>query len=68
MNAPGARSIFLEMEAAGANPDELWLRTGYARCDDCGHLMRTATLVSLPDHRCSQRQARRRNEGRESYQ
>ncbi|WP_329131625.1 hypothetical protein OG552_10705 [Streptomyces sp. NBC_01476] len=54
------RGAYLDMEATGATADELWDCTGFARCDDCGHLMRAETLVTLPDHRCAQRQQLRR--------
>ncbi|KOX32808.1 MULTISPECIES: hypothetical protein [Streptomyces] len=59
---PKNRSAFLELEPTGMDADELWQITGFARCDDCGHLMHTTTLVTLPDHRCAQRQARRRDQ------
>lgn len=51
-----ARTSFELLEATGLDPDELFVRTGMARCDDCGHIMPTETLVTLPDHRCTQRQ------------
>lgn len=55
------RAAYLALEPAGLTPDELWECTGCARCDDCGYLMRTLTLVTLPDHRCSRRQAMHRD-------
>ena len=55
------RATYLALEADGRlTPDELWESTGFARCDDCGYLMRTPTLVTLPSHRCTERQAARR--------
>ena len=57
---PKNRAAFLELEATGVNPDELWQITGFTRCDDCQYLMHTTTLVTLPEHRCTQRQALRR--------
>lgn len=51
------RRTYLELEVAGRlSADDLWDATGYARCQDCGHVMRTTTLVSLPEHGCSRRQ------------
>lgn len=58
------RTAFLALEADDLTPDELHEITGFARCADCGHLMRAKTLVSLPEHRCSQRQAVRRDRER----
>jgi hypothetical protein len=58
--APKNRSAFLDLERTGMDPDELWRLTGFARCDDCTYLMHTETLTTLPNHRCTQRQARRR--------
>ncbi|MBL3664511.1 hypothetical protein JL475_00425 [Streptomyces sp. M2CJ-2] len=60
MTAPKNRAAFLELEPTGMNPDELWRLTGFARCGDCAYLMYTEFLATLPDHRCTQRQARRR--------
>lgn len=57
------RTAFLELEGGDLTADELWAITGFARCDDCGYLMRTQTLVTLPEHRCTQRQALRRENG-----
>lgn len=46
---------------ASAREEEAeWQRTGRIRCDDCGTMVTTRTLVTLPDHRCTQRQAARR--------
>lgn len=59
-----ARTSYELLEATGLDADELFIRTGMARCDSCGHLMNTDTLVTLPDHRCTQRQAARRKGGR----
>lgn len=50
------------LEAAGRTPDEIWEITGFARCTGCGHLMRTPTLTTLPDHYCTHRQEQRRRE------
>jgi hypothetical protein len=55
------RAAYLDMEATGATADELWDCTGFVRCQDCHHLMRAGTLVTLPDHRCTQRQQTRRD-------
>lgn len=54
------RVAFLEMEGGEFTVEELFEITGFARCDDCGYLMRAETLVTLPEHRCTQRQALRR--------
>ncbi|MER8002945.1 hypothetical protein [Streptomyces sp. NPDC095613] len=35
-------------------------RTGLIPCSDCGTMVRTRTLESLPEHRCIQRQRARR--------
>jgi hypothetical protein len=37
-----------------------WQRTGRIRCSDCHTMVTTRTLVTLPDHNCSRRQAARR--------
>jgi hypothetical protein len=41
------------------------IATGTVICDSCGSRVRTRTLVSLPEHRCSERQ-RLREEKKES--
>lgn len=53
----------LHEEALAEDEERTWQQTGRIRCSDCGTSVRTATLVSLPDHRCSQRQAARRTTG-----
>ncbi|MCX5209757.1 hypothetical protein OG689_10725 [Kitasatospora sp. NBC_00240] len=40
-----------------------WQRTGRIRCSDCGTKVTTSTLVTLPEHGCSRRQAARRQCG-----
>lgn len=55
-----ARTSYELLEATGLDADELFTRTGMSRCADCGHLMHTDTLATLPDHQCTQRQAGRR--------
>ncbi|MCX5000968.1 hypothetical protein [Streptomyces longwoodensis] len=37
-----------------------WQRTGRIQCADCGTSVRTQTLESLPEHRCTERQRARR--------
>jgi hypothetical protein len=54
------RTAYLELEGGDLTADELWAITGFARCADCQHVMRAETLATLPDHRCTQRQALRR--------
>jgi hypothetical protein len=54
------RVAFIELEPDGLTIEELWRLTGFARCADCGYLIHTETLTTLPEHRCTQRQARRR--------
>jgi transcription initiation factor TFIIIB Brf1 subunit/transcription initiation factor TFIIB len=46
----------LHAEAVIENEERNWQRTGRIRCGDCGTLVRTATLESLPEHRCFERQ------------
>ncbi|MGW2740668.1 hypothetical protein ACWC4D_41570 [Streptomyces sp. NPDC001288] len=50
----------LHEQALAENEERDWHRTGRIRCDDCGTSVRTRTLESLPEHRCSQRQRARR--------
>jgi hypothetical protein len=50
----------MELEPEGLAIDELWRLTGFVRCADCGYLVHTQTLAALPEHRCTQRQARPR--------
>jgi len=54
------RTAFLALEPGDLTADELWDLTRFARCDDCGYVMRAETLVSPPEHRCAQRQQLRR--------
>jgi hypothetical protein len=54
------RAAFLALEPEGVDVDELWRLTGYVRCADCDYLAHAETLVALPEHYCTQRQARRR--------
>lgn len=56
---PKNRVAFLELEGTDATPDELWQLTGFVRCGDCGYLMHTEALTTLPSHRCTQRRAHR---------
>lgn len=43
--------------ALRAEADQIdWQRTGRFPCGDCGTLVRTETLESLPPHRCAERQ------------
>lgn len=39
--------------------EEEWQRTGRISCDDCGTLVKTDTLESLPEHGCLARQRTR---------
>lgn len=50
----------MELEPEGLAIDELWRLTGFVRCADCGYLVHTQTLGALPEHHCTQRQARPR--------
>ncbi|MEU1663530.1 hypothetical protein ABZ547_07940 [Streptomyces sparsogenes] len=50
----------LHTEALIENEERDWERTGRIRCSDCGHMVRTQTLVSLPPHRCTEHQQARR--------
>lgn len=55
------RTAYLQLEAIGdLSVDQLWTATGFVRCEDCRHLMRTETLETLPAHRCSDLQMLRR--------
>lgn len=67
LNNPN-RWAFLSAEQSDpdATADELLRCTGFARCADCGYVMRTQTLIALPEHRCTQRQALRRNSTKET--
>ncbi|MFF8932396.1 hypothetical protein ACF1AO_34600 [Streptomyces longwoodensis] len=49
------------LRAEADQADELdWQRTGRIQCADCGTSVRTRTLESLPEHRCTERQRARR--------
>jgi hypothetical protein len=50
----------LHEEALAENEERDWWRTGRISCDDCGTMVRTRTLASLPPHNCIQRQQARR--------
>ncbi|MFG3046289.1 hypothetical protein ACGFZR_15335 [Streptomyces sp. NPDC048241] len=50
----------LHDEALIENEERDWYRTGRIRCDDCGTMVRTQTLESLPPHNCVQRMFARR--------
>lgn len=43
-------------EALIENEERDWCRTGRIPCSDCGFMVRTKTLESLPPHGCTQRQ------------
>lgn len=63
LNNPN-RAAFLSAEACHptATVHELWWHTGFVRCTDCQFVMRAQTLTTLPEHRCTQRQARLRQQ------
>lgn len=46
-------------EALAENDERDWERTGRIPCSDCGTLVRTKTLESLPPHNCTARQRAR---------
>ncbi|MGW1606579.1 hypothetical protein [Streptomyces eurythermus] len=55
------------LEKAAALRDEAdqaevldWERTGRIQCADCGTMVRTQALETLPEHRCTERQRVRR--------
>ncbi|NEA52412.1 hypothetical protein [Streptomyces sp. SID10815] len=50
----------LHEEALIENEERDWWVTGRIRCDDCGTMVRTQTLETLPPHRCTERQRARR--------
>lgn len=52
----------LHEQALTENEERDWQRTGRIRCSDCGTMVRTQTLETLPDHRCTERQRGRRAE------
>ncbi|MFE9252900.1 hypothetical protein [Streptomyces sp. NPDC007088] len=47
-------------EALIENEERDWWRTGKIPCSDCGTVVRTKTLETLPSHGCAQRQRARR--------
>lgn len=53
----------LHTEALAENEERDWYRTGRIPCSDCGTMVRTETLETLPEHRCAQRQRARREQG-----
>lgn len=67
LNNPN-RAAFLAAEQSDptATADVLLRHTGFARCQNCGHVVRTQTLAALPEHRCTQRQALRRTNPEET--
>jgi hypothetical protein len=50
----------LHEAALAENEERDWYRTGRIPCSDCGTLVRTQTLETLPPHRCTERQRARR--------
>ncbi|MCM8552306.1 hypothetical protein [Streptomyces sp. STCH 565 A] len=50
----------LHKEALAENEERDWIRTGRIPCSDCGTLVRTETLETLPAHNCTARQRARR--------
>lgn len=42
------------------NEERDWIRTGRIPCSDCGTMVRTETLETLPAHNCTARQRARR--------
>lgn len=52
----------LHQEALDENEERDWCRTGRIPCHDCGTNVRTKTLETLPEHRCTQRQQARRDQ------
>jgi hypothetical protein len=54
---PKNRVAFLEIEPDGMDVEELWRLTGFARCADCGFVVHTESLTTLPEHYCSRRRA-----------
>jgi len=50
----------LHEEALAENEERDWYRTGQIRCAECGTMVRTQTLATLPEHRCIERQRARR--------
>ncbi|MFK4122333.1 hypothetical protein [Streptomyces longwoodensis] len=50
----------LHDQALAENDERDWYRTGRIQCADCGTSVRTQTLETLPEHRCTERQRARR--------
>ncbi|MYX67374.1 hypothetical protein K388_05568 [Streptomyces sp. KhCrAH-43] len=50
----------LHEQALIENEERDWYRTGRIPCSDCGTLVATKTLETLPEHRCADRQKARR--------
>jgi hypothetical protein len=55
----------LHEEALIENEERDWFRTGRIPCSDCGTLVRTETLETLPAHNCTARQRARRKRATE---
>lgn len=49
----------LHAEALIENEERDWYRTGRIPCSDCGTVVRTKTLETLPPHNCTERQLAR---------
>ncbi|MYR75155.1 MULTISPECIES: hypothetical protein [unclassified Streptomyces] len=49
----------LHEEALIENEERDWYRTGRIPCSDCGTMVRTKTLETLPPHGCTDRQRAR---------
>ncbi len=60
MTVPVADRVMarLHAEALAEDEERAWQRTGRIPCSDCGRTVRTDTLLSLPEHGCTQRQRR----------
>jgi hypothetical protein len=54
---PKNRVAFLELEPDGMGVEGLWHLTGFTRCADCGFVVHTESLTTLPEHYCSRRRA-----------
>ncbi|MFF6966282.1 hypothetical protein ACFY9G_23305 [Streptomyces anthocyanicus] len=55
----------LHEEALVENEERDWIRNGRIPCSDCGTLVRTETLETLPAHNCTTRQRARRHRATE---
>lgn len=64
---PKNRVAFLELEPDGMEVEELWRLTGFARCADCGFVVHTESLATLPEHYCSRRRALQRTDATSTY-